>query len=362
MGWVSRTSAWLPWRRHGSPPPPGERAWLHPSELPSFDSLAATRKQLRSRVAAVLASFVVVALLVGGAGLASTHGVTPTNNDMLLQTAVTWSHLPAVAQQAAARTVDLTITDPGPGHVYTVAAMVLANNLAVTTAPIPRGAVLFASTATRAHVPVTWIGHDDTLGFSIVRLGVSVPALRFGPLPAAASVTAVSPIVTSADAPLRFVSAATTLGDPKLTANGVVSYLATEPHWNLNALTDAVAVNADGTVVAVLSANHLWYSAEFVARVANIVATGNGCHSSLGITGTSAQGGGVMVATVARHGSATGFLRAGDVVLQVAGHDIENWNALLTVLYLTPAGALTKVTFLRGTATHHAEVILACAL
>ncbi len=335
---------------------------MHPSELPSFDSLAATRKRLRSRVAAVLASVTVVALLVGGAGLASTRGVTPSNIDMLTQTAVTWSHLPAVAQQAAARTVDLTITDPGPGHVYTVAAMVLANNLAVTTSPIPHGALLFASTATRAHVPVTWVGHDDTMGFSIVRLGVGVPALKLGPLPAAASVTAVSPIVTSASAPLRFVSAATTLGDPTLTANGVVSYLATQPHWNLNALTDAVAVDSNGTVVAVLSANHLWYSAQFVARVADIVATGNGCHSSLGIAGTSAQGGGVMVTSVARHGSATGFLHAGDVVLKVAGHSIENWNSLLTVLYLTPAGALTKVTFLRGSVTHHAVVILACAL
>jgi PDZ domain len=360
MGWVSRTSAWLPWRRHGAPPPAGERSWLHPSELPSFDSLAATRKRLRSRVAAALASTTVVALLVGGAGLASTRGVTPSNNDMLEQAAVTWAHLPAVARQAAARTVDLTITVPG--HVSTVAAMVLANNLAVTTSEIPRGALLFASTSTRAHVPVTWVGHDDTMGFSIVRLGARVPALRFGPLPATASVTAVAPIVTSAGAPLHFVSAATTLGDPHLTANGVVSYLATEPHWNLNALTDAVAVDAHGTVVAVLSANHLWYSAQFVARVANIVATGNGCHSSLGIKGTSAQGGGVMVTSVARRGTATGFLRPGDVVIRIVGHDIGNWDDLLTSLYLTPAGTLTKVTFVRGTVTHHAVVILACAL
>ncbi|MDE3064559.1 MAG: PDZ domain-containing protein [Acidobacteriota bacterium] len=333
---------------------------MHPSELPSFDSLAATRKRLRSRIAGALATVTVVALLAGGAGLASTRGVNPTNASMASRQAVAWSKLPAVARTAAARTVDLTITEPG--HVNTVAAMVLSNNLAVTTTPIPRDALLTASTSTLRHVPVTWVGRDTTMGFSIVRLGVRVPALTFGPLPASAAVTAVAPIVTSATAPLRFISATTTLGDPQLAANGVVSYLATRPHWNLNGLTDAVAVDDKGTVVAVLSANHLWYSAQFVARVASIVATGNGCHSSLGIRGTTAQGGGVLVTAVAPRGSATGHLRTGDVVLRVAGHDTDSWDALLTALYLTPAGTMAHVTFLRGAATKHAEVILACAL
>jgi PDZ domain len=333
---------------------------MHPSELPSFDSLAATRKRLRSRVAGALATVTVAALVVGGAGLASTRGVNPTNADMLSHEAVAWSALPSVARSAAARTVDLTITEPG--HVNTVAAMVLADSLAVTTTPIPHDALLTASTSTHEHVPVTWVGRDNTMGFSIVRLGVRVPALTFGPMPASAAVTAVAPIVTSAHAPLRFVSATTTLGDPRLTANGVVSYLATRPHWNLNGLTDAIAVDARGIVVAVLSANHLWYSAQFVARVAGIVATGHGCHSSLGVHGRSAQGGGVLVTSVSPRGSATGHLRPGDIVTRVAGHDTDSWDSLLTVLYLTPAGTMSDVTFLRGTATKHAEVILACAL
>ncbi|MFI5035077.1 MAG: PDZ domain-containing protein [Acidimicrobiales bacterium] len=360
MGWVARTFAWLPGRRHGAPPPPSERAWLHPSELPNFSSLSEASKRLRSRVAAGLVSVMVLALLVGGTSLAIERGVTPPNTNMLAHDAVTWARLPAVARPAAARTVVLTITVPG--HVSTVAAMVLADHLAVTTTPIPTGALLSASSATRAHVPVTWIGRDTTMGFTIVQLGAPVPALHFGPLPATASVTAVAPIVTGAHAPLRFVWATTTLGDPSLTANGVVSYLATRPHRNLHGLTDAIAVNAKGTVVAVLSGNHLWYSAQFVARVADIVATGNGCHSSLGISGTSAQGGGVLVTAVHHRGSAARRLRAGDVVIEVAGHNIENWNALLTVLYLTRAGSLIDVSYVRGTATHHTEVILACAL
>jgi hypothetical protein len=360
MGWVSRTYAWLPWRRHPVPPPPGERQWLHPSELPSFASLATTRKQLRSRVAAAVASLMVVALLVGGAGLASERNLTPPDTNMRSHVAVAWAKLPAVAKPAAARTVDLTITVPG--HVSTVAAMVLADNLAVTTTPIPHGALLSASTSTHQHIPVTWVGRDTTMGFSIVRLGAHLPALVFGPLPATTAVTAVAPIVTSTHAPVRFVFATTTLGDPHLTANGVVSYLATRPHWNLHGLTDAIAVNAKGVVVAVLSADHLWYSAQFVARVAAIVATGDGCHSSLGIKGTSAQGGGVLVTQVGHRGSASRRLHPGDVITTVGGHSIDNWNSLLTVLYLTPAGSVTPVTFLRGTSTRRTEVILACAL
>jgi hypothetical protein len=333
---------------------------MHPSELPSFDSLATTRKRLRSRVAAAVASLMVVALVVGGSSLASEREIDHPNTSMLAHDAVSWAELPAVARAAAARTVDLTITVPG--HVNTVAAMVLSHNLAVTTTRIPRGALLTASTATDARVPVTWVGRDNTMGFSIVRLGAKVPALSFGPLPATTSVTAVAPIVTSPTSPLRFVFATTSLGDPSLAANGVVSYLTTRPHWNLDGLTDAIAVDAHGTVVGVLSANHLWYSAQFVARVAVIVATGNGCHSSLGIKGASAQGGGVIVTSVARRGSAARRLRAGDVITMLAGHDIDDWDSLLTTLYLTPAGSLAPVTFLRGTATHRTEVILACAL
>ena len=333
---------------------------MHPSELPSFASLAASRKQLRSRAARFVATLMVAALVVGGAGLASTRGVNPPNNVMSTNLTVSWSRLPAVTRQAAARTVDLTITVPG--HVNTVAAMVLPGNLAVTTTPIPLGALLSASTPTRARVPVTWVGRDTTMGFSIVRLGERVPALRFAPMPATASVIAVAPVVTSVHVPLRFAWAATTLGDPTLRANGVVSYLATKPHANLAGLTDAIAVNSAGLVVAVLSGNHLWYSAQFVARVAHIVATGDGCHSSLGVHGTSAQGGGALVTSVARRSAGFVHLRAGDVITQIGGHDIESWNALLTTLYLTPAGTTTSITFLRGSLTHHAEVILACDL
>ncbi|MGH9019767.1 MAG: PDZ domain-containing protein [Acidimicrobiales bacterium] len=307
-----------------------------------------------------MATLMVVALALGGAGLASTRGAPTVNNDMAAHVVTSLARLPSEARQAAARTVDLTITEPG--HVNTVAAMVLPDHLAVTTTPIPAGALLVASTPTIPRVKVTFIGHDDTLGLSIVRLGVNVPAPRFAAMPATASVLAVSPIVTSVSAPLKFAWAQTTLGDPSLTANGVVSYLSTASNWNLNGLTGAIAISPHGAVVAILSANQRWYSATFVARVARIVATGDGCHSSLDVRGSTAQGGGALVSAVAAKGPSTGHLRPGDVVVRIANHHIDSWDRLLTVLYLTPAGSWVHVTFLRGAATRHTAVILACAL
>jgi len=127
------------------------------------------------------------------------------------------------------------------------------------------------------------------MGFSIVRLGRHVPALSFAPLPASKWVVAVSPILKSSTTPPQYAWANTILGDPKSDATGVISYLSTKSDANLNGFVDAIAVNQNGEVVAVLSTDHLWYSAQFVARIAYIVATGRGCHASLGIVGLTAQ-------------------------------------------------------------------------
>jgi len=84
----------------------------------------------------------------------------------------------------------------------------------------------------------------------------------------------VSPILKSSTTPPQYAWANTILGDPKSDATGVISYLSTKSDANLNGFVDAIAVNQNGEVVAVLSTDHLWYSAQFVARIAYIVATG----------------------------------------------------------------------------------------
>lgn len=299
-----------------------------------------------------------LALLVGGAGLASTRGTTPLNGAMPAHLARAISALPVNVRAVAGQTVDLTITTPG--HVTSVAAMVLPHNLAVTTTPIPRKALLTASTPKHINFPVTWVGRDKTLGFTILHLGIKVAPVTLAPLPASTSVVAVSPVMTGSLTAPRFAWANTTLGDPHLKANGVVSYLATQSYWNLDGFVDAVAVNQAGQVVAVLSTNHQWFSAEFVARVAYIVATGNGCHAHLGVRGTSEQGGGVLISSVIKKSAAAGVLRRGDVLISLNGHDTDLLEALRTELYLTPAWTSSRLTFIRNSHIHQAEVTLTC--
>lgn len=344
----------------GSAPPPSEaRTWVHPSELPSFDALA-TRHRVRSRLARLIASFVLLALIAGAAGLASINRTPAPNQPMTANMATSVSALPAYARDAARRTVELTITTPG--HVSHVAAMVLSHDLAVTTTPIAHNALLTGTLPGAVNFPVTWVARDRAMNFTIVKLSHNVASLHFAPMPASAPVLALSPFVEhSTDAP-RFAWATTTLGDPLLRTNNLVSYLATNPNGNLNGFVDAVALNSDGRVVAVLSTGHLWYSALFVARVAEIEALGHGCHGGLGVASTSAQGGGATVTALWARGAAKGVLKVGDVVIRLNGHDIDTGQTLTTWLYLTPAYSKATLTFLRGTVTHHAVVTLACAL
>ncbi len=342
-------------------PDPEARAWVHPSELPSFTALPSSALEPRhSRLARLLASLGLLALLAGSAALASTHHATPASQSMSTTVTTRLSALPAYARAAAARTVDLTIAIPG--HDLYVPAMVLSPRLAVTTVSIPSDAILTASVPGHLNFPVTWVGRDATMGFTVVRLGLRMDPLVFAPLPASTSIMAIAPVERTSISRPRFAWANTTLGDPVLRANGVVSYLATPPRPNLHGVADAIGVDAHGHVVAVLSAGGEWYSAQFVARVATVLADGQGCHASLDLVGETAQGGGAQITAVDPEGVAVHHLRRGDIILTLNHHPIDSWDALLTVLYLTPAHDPARVTFLRGTVTRHTTIVLGCAL
>jgi hypothetical protein len=299
-----------------------------------------------------------VALVLGSFGLYLTQSSNPPATPHL---ALTLDGLPASSRTAAADTVDLSISTPG-GVVEVVAAMVLPHDLAVTTIQIPSDATITGSTPGDVDFPVHWVGRDQVMGFSIVRLGRHVPALSFAPLPASKWVVAVSPILKSSTKPPQYAWANTILGDPKTDATGVISYLSTRSDANLSNFVDGIAINQKGQVVAVLSTDHLWYSAEFVARIAYIVATGRGCHASLGIVGSTAQGGGVAVTRVIPKSPAQYLLKKGDVITALNGKAIDTFDALGTALYLTPAFTVANVTFVRNATIHHADMTLACAL
>ena len=348
-------------RTHAKPPPKGERAWIHPSELPNFESLDASPAwQLQSRTARTVGVVMAIALIAGAAGLEMTHSSHPASGAMPAHIATSVDVLPANGRNAAAHTVNLSITTAG--HVANLAAMVLPNDLAVTTTPIPTGALITGSTTSHVNFPVTLIGRDKVMGFSIVHLGRHIAPLKFAPMPATAAVLAISPMMQTSNRSPQYAWADTTLGDPNVDSHGVISYLATTSDANLNGFTDAIAVNPAGRVVAVLSGNHQWYSAQFVARIAQIVATGRGCHASLGIIGASEQGGGVRVVRVVPKSPAQFKLRAGDVITKVNGVATDTFIDLSTELYLTPAYSEIPVTYLRLATLHTLDVTLGCDL
>ena len=136
------------------------------------------------------------------------------------------------------------------------------------------------------------------MGFSIVHLRVPITALTSRRHAGSTAVVAVAPIVNSSTNAPEFDWSMTTLGDPTNNAQGVVRYLATQATPALSGYVDAIAVDAKGHVVAVLSSRHFWYPATFVAQVADVVATGRGCHADLGISGTNEQGGGVLITKI----------------------------------------------------------------
>ncbi|MDE3007557.1 MAG: PDZ domain-containing protein [Acidobacteriota bacterium] len=346
------------WRRRGSPPPVARRTWVHPSELPNFETLPTTSPRVRS--ARALGVVALLLALLGGTVLLANRGHAVVANTPS-HLAASFDDLPAVAQRAAVHLIDLTITTPG--HVANVPALVLGGDLAVTTTKIPVNALLTASTTKKINFPVTLLGRDDVLNFSVVRLGERVRGAQLAALPSSAPVTAIATIERGSTKTPSYRWSATSMGDPTLNRVGVVRYLATQSDTSMSAYVDAIAIDAQGDVVAVLSARHLWYPATFVARVARVVATGHGCHAGLGVSGTSAQGGGALIQAVRPFSPAAhALLHPGDILTSVNGTPINSWSDLTSTLYLTPAYAKAQLVFEHHGTLHHADVTLNCDL
>lgn len=347
------------WWRRRARPPAETRPWVHPSELPSFENLRTTTRPHAVTPRAVIVLMALV-LVVGGIVLMVNRGAGTPQPDSPAHLATSLDQLPASSRGAAADTVELTISYRG--SITKVAALVLPHDLAVTTTVIPVSAIITGTTATKSLFGVTLEGRDKVMGFSIVHLGVPVAPAKLDPMPASAAVVAIAPVVKgfSFKAP-EYDWTMTTLGDPTNDAQGVVHYLATSANTRLSSYVGAIAVDSTDHVVAVLSARHFWYPARFVAQVAEVVATGHGCHADLGIQGTTEQGGGVRITKIVRYGAAAhARLRVGEVITAWNGADLNTWNQLVSTLYLTPAYTHAELTYDQSTTVHHVNVTLGC--
>lgn len=343
-------------------PPREGRPWMHPSELPSFDSIPAydpTSLPRRRRPLTVVVLALAATLLVMGSVILAVRSSTPPPTSSLHNIAASVSDLPAYARAAARSAVELVITDNG--HLSTAAAMVIApGTLAVTTTPIPANATITGSSQLDARFPVTMVSHDQALGFSILRLSMVQPITPTGVLPASSAVLAIAPYFSASATTPEIAWAQTTLGDPiEEVSDGVVSYFADPSAANLDGFADALAVVPTGQVVAVLSATGQWYSARYVTLVAHVMSEDGGCHGRLGVSANNAQGGGVLVVSVL-DGPASGHLRAGDVLTSIDHTELDSVDTLLEYLYASPAGETVRLSFLRDGHARTTDVTLGC--
>ncbi len=354
-------SRWKFWSRRPSGPPAAEgRSWIHPSELPNFDRIPTyDTSRPRRRHPRLTLALGVCALAAGAVALILHSSAPPTTAALGTNVATSISQIPSYAQNAARSTIEIVADDEG--HITTTSALVIApGNLAITTDPLAPASSMTGSSQSDLRFPVTLVTTDRALGFSIVRLGSTLPAAPTNVLPASAAVLALSPVFGEHRRSPAIEWADTTLGDPvEEVVNGVVSYQATPSANNLHGFADTIAVDNEGDVVAVLSANNEWYSAQYITDVAQAVTANGGCHGQLGILGTNAQGGGVLVSSVTAQARAAG-LHPGDIVTTYNGAYVDSLDTLLSILYAARDHASVTIGLLRHGVSLSTHTFLTC--
>ncbi len=348
-------------RRRGVVPSVEGRTYLHPSELPGdFELLLTTAVEHRPR--RFSASIMAVAVLLLGAGsatLIATNTKEPTTEALPAHVARSLLSVPSVGRSAANSLIQLSVNDHG--HITATGAIIVGDgHVAVTTLAISKSASITGSTCEKPRVAATWLGRDSHVGLTYVHVRETLSTTSVAPQPATEPVLVISPYFNDHARTPRFAYANTVLSDPRFTTNdGIVSYLSATSPSSLHGITGAVAINDGGDVVAMLSSTGQWFTASYLTEVATAWLQSPNCHGRLGISGVSAEGGGVLVTAVAR-GPSSGVLRAGDVLSEINGQHIDSFDALTTLLYATPGHSHVRVTFLRHQVTHVAVVKLGC--
>ena len=168
--------------RSGSAPPPSERTWVHPSELPgSFDQAAMPPARVAGsrRFKALVATSASALLLTGGVLLAQ-----PTDSQLAgastgPHVATTFAALPPSDRHAAQSMLALVIYEGQ--HLGTATAMVLPpGDLAVTTTPVPKGASVMGGVLGQRSVALKVVGTDAQLGVTVLQLPTTVEVTPIG--------------------------------------------------------------------------------------------------------------------------------------------------------------------------------------
>ena len=337
------------------------RTYLHPSELPGeFEKLLSSVPAPKSRrVNAGLLTGATVLLLVGSLSLYSTETSVEPTQAMDERVAFSLQAIPHVGQDAATSSIQLT--SERDGRLISGGAMIVGNgDVAVTTLHLNRHDSITGSTFTTPRMHVQWMGFDRHLGLTYLHLPCTLQTTAIAKHNAVEPVLVISPYFAASSRTPRFAYAMTVLSDARRTTNdGIVSYLTATSPTQLRGLTGSFAIGDSGDVVAILSDNGQWITAEYISRVASAWLAAPNCHGHLGISGVPAEGGGVLVTAVAR-GPSFNKLAPGDVITALNEKSVDTMDGIVTELYATAGHTSMVIQFLRDQQPSFVVVRLDC--
>ncbi len=360
--------------RSGSAPPPSERTWVHPSELPgSFDQAAMPPARVAGsrRFKALVATSASVLLLTGGVLLAQ-----PTDSQLAgastgPHVATTFAALPPSDRHAAQSMLALVIYEGQ--HLGTATAMVLPpGDLAVTTTPVPKGASVMGGVLGQRSVALKVVGTDAQLGVTLLQLPTTVEVTPIAPLGPAVS-TGGAPTALTALAAVRgtttateFAYAAAYLTSPPAAATVGRSVIAVTHGKSLaGVIAGTLVLDGSGRAVAAqvpALGSTSFVSATFLRLLAERIVLGNASdHGWLQLVGAATTTGAARVVGVTYRGATWGKVLAGDTIVAINSVRVRTMADVGSILYTSSPGQLVDLTVLRDGHTKVVDVVLAAS-
>jgi PDZ domain len=360
--------------RSGSAPPPSERTWVHPSELPgSFDQAAMPPARVAGsrRFKALVATSASVLLLTGGVLLAQ-----PTDSQLAgastgPHVATTFAALPPSDRHAAQSMLALVIYEGQ--HLGTATAMVLPpGDLAVTTTPVPKGASVMGGVLGQRSVALKVVGTDAQLGVTLLQLPTTVEVTPIAPLGPAVSTGGAPTALTALAAvrgtttPTEFAYAAAYLTSPPAAATVGRSVIAVTHGKSLaGVIAGTLVLDGSGRAVAAqvpALGSTSFVSATFLRLLAERIVLGNASdHGWLQLVGAATSTGAARVLGVTYRGATWGKVLAGDTIVAINSVRVRTMADVGSILYTSSPGQPVDLTVLRDGHTKVVDVVLAAS-
>jgi S1-C subfamily serine protease len=357
--------------RRGAVPPPSERTWVHPSELPGSFELAAVpvRTSGTRRFKTLVVSTASALLVAGVALLAQPTGGQVAGASIGPRVATSVGALPK-ADRAVARSLLALVIYEGQ-HLGTATAMVLPpGDIAITTTPVARGATVMGRVPGHVSMAMRVVGTDARLGVTVLRLPTTLRVTPTASLAAALStggaptrLTALAAVRGTTTAAEFDYAAAYMNAEPSAATVGRSVLAVTHGKSLAGVIAGSLVLNWRGDAVAeevpALGATSFVPTA-FLAMLAQRIVLGNPArHGWLQLEGAPTSSGALRVVGVAYRGVAWGRVLPGDTIEAIDGVKVRTMADVGSVLYTTSPGQPASITVLRGGHRIVVDVVLA---